>query len=366
MSASETVYEFATSEMGGIIVTMLELAEKTSNFSTVEDALWSDQTYTAMLLCGKGFHIDDIASQQSLPNAWLSRAAWTFSIELAATGMLYQRIKVFTDNLIDYSYKETENFTNITPEWVYKNPHCLPVLMHVAGAFSKQELKKKIGSATDKAISKPASAKISALLKEACSISPPDPSRVRERIKATVEGIVRDLVGRLLLEQFVASALQRNGVPFKREDQYKNLEGVIYDFRADFVVPNETEPLAFLEVRKSSSRHASLYAKDKMFSAINWKGQHQKCLGVLIIDGPWTDVTLKIMSRIFDYVVPIGRADEVAAKIRAYLDGDETVLQWLVNFKIMRIDSSGKVVPAEKVQLRPEELAEVESEDSPE
>ncbi|MHC5615341.1 MAG: hypothetical protein ACYTXA_31335 [Nostoc sp.] len=56
-----------------------------------------------------------------------------------------------------------------------------------------------------------------------------------------------------------------------RESEYKTLRGVIYDFRADFVIPDAQNPLAFIEVRKSSSRHASLYAKDKMFFAINWK-----------------------------------------------------------------------------------------------
>ena len=105
-----------------------------------------------------------------------------------------------------------------------------------------------------------------------------------------------------------------------------------------------------------------MYAKDKMFSAINWKGQHPKCLGVLIIDGPWTEVTLKIMSRIFDYVIPINQVDEVATKIRAYLDGDTSVLQWLINFNIMRFRPDGTLAPAEKVQIRPEELVDADGE----
>jgi hypothetical protein len=100
-----------------------------------------------------------------------------------------------------------------------------------------------------------------------------------------------------------------------------------------------------------------------MFSAINWKGQHSKCLGVLIIDGPWTDVTLKIMSRIFDYVVPINQVDEVAAKIKSYLNGDMSALQWLIHFKIMKIQGDGTQVPAEKVQLRPDEIVEVDDSD---
>jgi len=65
---------------------------------------------------------------------------------------------------------------------------------------------------------------------------------------------------------------------------------------------------------------------------------------------------LRIMSHVFDYVVPINQVDEVAMKIRSYLDGDKSVLQWLINFNIMRFKPDGSLVPAEKVQIRPEEL----------
>jgi hypothetical protein len=224
--------------------------------------------------------------------------------------------------------------------------------MHVAGAFSKQSLKKLVGSsASDNGISKPASIRIADLLRTAAAIAIPPRSVIRERIKGTVEGIVRDLVGRLLLEEFVATALSRHNVPFKREESYQSMEGVVYDFRADFVVPDQVNPMAFLEVRKSSSRHASLYAKDKMFSAINWKGRHPKCLAVLVTDGPWTSATLIILSRVFDYVVPIGQVDEVTKKISDYLGGDESVLQWLIQFKILRNVAGRAPVEVEKVKL---------------
>jgi hypothetical protein len=354
-----TIYDFAHKEMGAIVNALLELAEVSGNFLRPTKAQWERASSTEMLLCGKGYHVDDIPGLPSAENAWVARLAVAFSIELAATGTLYKRIRVFTDKLIDDAYAGTKNFERVDPAWIYGNPQFLPVFMHVAGAFSKQELKKQIGSATDKSISKPAAARIAELLTRASAGGVPPRERVQERIKATVEGIVRDLVGRLLLEQFVASALTRHKVPFKREDEYRSLEGVVYDFRSDFVVPSENKPLAFLEVRKSSSRHASLYAKDKMFSAINWKGQHPDCLAVLIIDGPWTEVTLKIMSRVFDYVIPINQVDEVALKIRAYLDGDKSVLQWLINFNILRFRPDGKHTPAEKVQIRPDDLLEV-------
>ncbi len=207
-------------------------------------------------------------------------------------------------------------------------------MMHAAGTFSKQELNRLVGSVNDTRISRPASERLAQLIGAIDRQAIARPQQVRERMRATTEGIVRDLVGRLLLEQFVASSLQKAGVPYRRESEYDSLPGVVYDFRADFVVPDESAPRAFLEVRKSSARHASLYAKDKMFSAINWKGRHQECLGILVVDGPWTRSSLDVLARVFDYVVPISRASEITEVVRRYIDGDKSVLRWLIHFRV--------------------------------
>ncbi|WP_275789574.1 hypothetical protein [Pararhizobium gei] len=145
---------------------------------------------------------------------------------------------------------------------------------------------------------------------------------------------MRDLIGRVMLESIVESALIRAQVTFKRENEYANLSGVVYDIRADFVVPDEISPLAFIEVRKSSSRHASLYAKDKMFSAINWKGKHREMLAILVVDGDWTSETLRVMANVFDYVVPLRHVNELATSISDYVSGDKTKLKWIIDFKI--------------------------------
>ncbi len=153
-------------------------------------------------------------------------------------------------------------------------------------------------------------------------------------IEPTLEGIVRDLVGRVLLESIVAKALEDARIPYKRESEYGHLPGVVYDFRADFVIPDNQEPKAFIEVRKSSTRHASLYAKDKMFSAVNWKGKNKNLLAVLVVHGPWTAETLRVMARVFDYVVPINAVADVAGALSAYLAGDRSRLKWLIDFSI--------------------------------
>ena len=161
-----------------------------------------------------------------------------------------------------------------------------------------------------------------------------------QRLEATLEGIIRDLVGRLLLESIVENALINKGLKFQREKDYKKLVGVIYDFRADFVLPNATKAKAFIEVRKSSSRHASLYAKDKMFSAINWKGYNPELLGVLVVDGEWTGKTLQTMANVFDYVIPIERVSELADILDAYLNGDQSKLKWLIKFEILPLKNT--------------------------
>lgn len=155
-----------------------------------------------------------------------------------------------------------------------------------------------------------------------------------ESVEPTLEGIVRDLVGKVLLESVVADALTSEGVTFVREKEYESLRGVVYDFRADFLIPDAASPKAFIEVRKSSTRHASLYAKDKMFSAINWKGRNKDLLAVLIVEGPWTRETLTVMARVFDYVMPLSRSAETAVAIKAYVNGDKSKLKWLIQFSI--------------------------------
>jgi len=111
----------------------------------------------------------------------------------------------------------------------------------------------------------------------------------------------------------------RSTAGYQRENEYESLAGVVYDFRADFVLPNATQPKAFIEVRKSSARHPSLYAKDKMFSAINWKGKTPKLLAVLVVDGEWTGETLRVMANVFAYVVPISRVVDLVGTLEAYL-----------------------------------------------
>ncbi|MHC4529800.1 MAG: hypothetical protein ACYS29_18160 [Planctomycetota bacterium] len=311
----ETLYQRASQEMSNIVGDLLKLAKRTKNFANPPDHIWKDRFASRLLLGGLGYDTAKLPGPKKRKSAWLARSAIGFSIERAATGVLYDAVRPFVNAMIQSAVRQTHNFTAVTPEWIYENPHLIPILMHASGIFSKQELQGRVGSVSDRGISRPASQRISSLL---AGIEPSgfaSADQIRERMKATTEGVVRDLVGRLLLEEFVASGLRNARIPFRREAEYERLSGVVCDFRADFVVPDERDPSAFLEVRKSSSRHASLYAKDKMFSAINWKGRHRDCLGIIIVNGPW----------------------KVTEAIRRHLNGDRNILRWLIHFRIQAL-----------------------------
>lgn len=328
-----TLYQLADTEIRSCIADYLVFAEQTNGFTAVSTEAVDTPRKAVILLAGLNSSLDD-PSPKNAVSEWERRRAVPFNVEAGITAGVYTDIRGAGIRYLDEIKTGTAGFTTWTPDFIKANPHTLPLLQHLAGIFSKAALISQVGSVSDNKISLPAAKRLADLLTLRV-----DPANVREgeilkRLESTLEGIVRDLIGRVMLESIVESALQRAKVPFKREGEYARLTGVVYDIRADFVVPNETAPLAFIEVRKSSSRHASLYAKDKMFSAINWKGKHRDMLAVLVVDGEWTAETLRVMANVFDYVVPLSHVNDLAASISDYINGDKTKLKWLIDFGI--------------------------------
>ncbi len=331
-----TVYQKADEAMRIEIKRYLALAEATQGFTSVNETSLSDPLDRLMFASGIGLHVSD-ANQidpARLVTEWKRKRAIPFDIERSVTIGVYNQIRPFAEELYDEADKLTAGFRVFAPEALLDNPHLLPIFQHLAGVFSKANLKKEVGSVSDTGFSKPAAERLAVLLSERIAPSSIIKTNILQRMESTLEGIVRDLVGRVLLEEVVAEALKNEQVPFKREDEYISLAGVIYDFRADFVIPDEKHPVAFIEVRKSSSRHASLYAKDKMFSAINWKGHHQNLIGIIVVEGDWTQTTLQTMAKVFDYVIPLHECPYLAQILKRAINGDETVLKWLLNFSI--------------------------------
>jgi hypothetical protein len=335
INESSTLYRIANAEIRSCISTYLELMEATRGLTNVTPENLEDERVRTIVLAGLGVQISTRRpSREAAHEEWQRRQAVPFDSEAAITTGVYKNIRARSAALLDYVEVQTDGFQTFDPNFINKNPYLLPIFLHLSGIFSKAALKRIVGSVSDNSISRPASIRLAELLTKRVMPNSINKGEILQRVESTLEGIVRDLVGRVLLESIVDSALRSRNVPFQREEEYSTLPGVVYNFRADFVLPNAEEPLAFIEVHKSSSRHASLYAKDKMFSAINWKGRNAKLLAVLVVDGEWTRETLRVIANVFDYVVPIERIPELVDTIKAYLDGDESKLKWLIDFRI--------------------------------
>lgn len=327
-----TLYEAARSAMRIEIDRYLRLSISTDGFvkSPVDAELSSEDV--ALLAVGVG--LAPSAPLQQVCAEIARKPAVPFDVESSVTHGVYRESRPFAVKLYEQAREMTDGWTEFSGEVIRSNPQTLPVLQHVGGVFSKAALKKEVGSVSDRSISAPAAERLAVLLSRKVDAAQISQQNILVRIESTLEGIVRDLVGRVLLEEVVAHALETEGVSFMREEEYSALSGVVYDFRADFVIPDPVNPVAFIEVRKSSSRHASLYAKDKMFSAINWKGKHRNLIGVVVTEGDWTQATLQTMGKVFDYVLPLSKSKALAAAMRRACEGDESVLKWLIEFSI--------------------------------
>lgn len=329
----ETLYQLADAEIRLCISDYLALAADTRGFSDVTLRAINTPRKAAILLAGLNAPLGDGSARLAL-SEWERRRAVPLDVEAGITAGVYVNLRSAGARYLEEIKGGTDGFRRWSADFIKANPHTLPLLQHLSGIFSKAALKKQVGSLSDNAISLPAATRLAAILEQRVKPEDVREGEILKRLESTLEGIVRDLIGRVMLESIVESALQNANLPFKREAEYTSLPGVIYDFRADFVIPDERAPKAFIEVRKSSSRHASLYAKDKMFSAINWKGRHRDMLAILVVDGEWTAETLRIMAGVFDYVTPLSHVNELASAIAAYISGDQSKLKWLIDFRI--------------------------------
>jgi len=341
VAEQSTLYAVAGAAMADIIKVYLELAARTDGFNKLSADDVPDVTRRRIVLGGISSPLnEETVTPQEVVNEWSRMQAISFSVENAVTRGVYIVLRDRVGGLLVQMEAVTDGFNTFDSDFIAANPYLLPVYQRLLNAASKSKLKELVGSVSDNAISKPAGVRIARLLNERQPGRTVTVNDLRLSIEPTLEGIVRDLVGRVLLEDVVANALDLAGVPYVREAEYDGIPGVVYDFRADFVLPNERDPLVFIEVRKSSSRHASLYAKDKMFSAINWKGYNQKLMAILVTEGPWTEHTLQTMVKVFDYVVPLRKAPQVAEIVASYIGGDESKLRLLIDFAVRPAQSS--------------------------
>jgi len=332
---SETLSAVAFASMERFIAAYLALSKVTVGFTTLAKADLSKLENRLIVVHGLTLGLDaEKATPEEILREATRMSAVSFDTEPAITAGVYRDLRAYAMGLVERLNEVTNGFTIFSADVISANSKLLPFLQKLAGFRSKSEMKWAVGNASDHAIPAASAQKLADLITRINRGRTISRNVMLESVEPTLEGIVRDLVGKVLLESVVADALASEGVTFVREKEYESLRGVVYDFRADFLIPDAASPKAFIEVRKSSTRHASLYAKDKMFSAINWKGRNKDLLAVLIVEGPWTRETLTVMARVFDYVMPLSRSAETAAAIKAYVNGDKSKLKWLIQFSI--------------------------------
>ena len=331
-----TVYQQAKNIMDLEIVRYLSLIDATKGLTQIHHEHLSEYETAILFAAGIASQLPlrDNNYADFLISEYNRKPAIAFDVENAVCVGVYSKLRPFLKELFDEAFNLTKGFSEFESKAIKNHPHLLPVFQNSL-SLSKAQLKRIVGSASDVSISKPASEKLSELLNSQYSTINVQELNILQRMEITLEGIVRDLVGRVLFEEVVAHALDQYEVRYLREAEYTSLSGVVYDFRSDFILPNPETPIAFVEVRKSSSRHASLYAKDKMFSAINWKGKHKNLIGVIVVEGEWTQATLKTMACVFDYVFPLSKVTELAKILKRVQDGDKSILRWIIEFSIM-------------------------------
>lgn len=335
--ADKTFYLIGKSIMESSIESFFKLKNRTNEFTDISSKTVEGSTNLQLLIGGFEIPSQEEKSIDSVIKYCNIQENLVFDIESGMSRIVYSELRKKAEEYYDEIMAGTDDFSEFSSDFIKKNPQYLPILMHIAGVTSKAQLKKEVGSVSDNSISKPASERMSKILNQA-DTSQISRVQILQKLESTLEGIVRDLCGRILLEAIVKKSLEDEKVEFEREEEYESIPGVVYDFRADFVIPDSKETLAFIEVRKSSSRHASLYAKDKMFSAVNWKGNNKKLIAVLIYYGEWTKETLKIMKKVYDYVVPLSDSDKIAKIISEYVNGDVTKLKYKITFKIEEVE----------------------------
>jgi len=334
-AAKGTIYALAMEAMKEYIEVYLALAKETHGLEVIEAQHLQTPDRRLVLLAGLNSSLPvEAVTPEQVVNEWQHMRAIPFDVETAITKGVYAQLRARIATMVGELASETKGFLHFESAYIAANPRMLPILQRLANVSSKAELKRRVGSVSDNSISAASAGRLAEILNRVQPGKSMGRAQLLQSVEPTLEGIVRDLVGRVLLESVVARALDDTRVPYKREVEYRSLEGVVYDFRADFVIPDSQKPKAFIEVRKSSSRHASLYAKDKMFSAINWKGRNKDLLAVLVVEGPWTAETLRVMSNVFDYVVPLKAVSQVCVALAAYLRGDASRLKWLIEFSI--------------------------------
>lgn len=306
--------------MGALAARIMSLFTASRRFTCPDISHFEHPEDSRILLAGCS--LEDRNCPASNLAGWMAASA-PFNADTAAKVLLTERLRPVAKELVRRTFEETASLSVLTAEWVCANPASVLVLMHALGASSRKEFRAKaqLTSMNSTRIGLPDARRMVDYILASDIV--PDPEAVERALGGTIEGIVRDLVGKNLHEGFVERAFADAGIPFVREEDIDGIRGTVHSGRPDFVVPDARNPMALIEVRKAESNHASLYGHEKMLGAINWKDAHPGCIAIMVYAGGWNRKVLEEMESVFDYVIPVLDSATAARIVKAHLAGHD-------------------------------------------
>jgi hypothetical protein len=306
--------------MRAVSACLQSLFLSTSGFSEVSEADFACPEKGPLLLAGK--RLTCLGSAKENRDAWKT-AGIDFEHAVAAGQVVAAKLRIRAAEIVEFVFDETDQLTKVTPEWIMAHPYTLPVFANATGTISKKRFKNqfKLTTASDRSIGRTDATRIAEGIQPDMVLAPRE---VIAGMESLIEGIVRDQIGKVVNEAFIQQALDRRGVPYVRDEGGSNqIEGMVSASRADIAAPDNNDPKVFIEVRKSTANHASLYASSLMFSALDRRGRHPKSLAIMLYDGAWSGATKALMESAFHYVLHVLESDRAADIVRRHLDGED-------------------------------------------
>lgn len=163
----ETIYALDDRVMRRYIRIYLDLACTTRGFTNVERSHLLDFEHKVIVLGGIGSPLDPACvSSSQVVEEWLRMQAVPFEVERSVTKGIYIELRSRVEALVEELEQATAGFMEFAPDHISSHPHFLPVLQRLADMPSKAELRRRIGSVSDNAISMPAAERLAEILNQ--------------------------------------------------------------------------------------------------------------------------------------------------------------------------------------------------------
>ena len=297
-----------------------ELHTSTEAFSVVSPENFSCPDKAALLMAGRGL------SPSGCPvgdhGEW--KACGTdFEWASAAAAVVTGKLREQASAILDFVLSRTDGLRQIDADWIARHPFCYPVLVNISGACSKKKFNRLHGikGASDRRIGARDAARLASAVR---GCEPAEAAHVLNSMSGLIEGIVRDLIGKVVSEGYIERAVVEAGLPHVRDEGGKtSIRGILSCGRADFSFPDNVNPQAVIEVRKSADNHAALYRGDIAQKALNWKAVHHSLLAVFVYDGKWTANTLREIEEVYDHVFHVSDSDKAVEVVRRHMAGED-------------------------------------------